>query len=272
MKLLILVALALGTGDAAWAARYRIIEGDHLWGLAGKFYDNHFCWPVLHEANKSSIKNPHWIYPNQELEVPDSEKCRPRENPPGVSAVAPVAPAPEPIESSAAVVVEMPPPAPPDPPPPPPLPAAPREETLAPPPAVAPGAAAPGERMPDKMESGDLSADIPPAQTTYGVGVPRLHFPKGWTADGRVTSEGLVSVGGEHDGILTTKRRQAPGTRVIVYRPTSRFESEEGQTGVFLQKVGVTEILRRIAGSRYRFRLLSSGDAVQESDWLKVEP
>ncbi len=48
-------------------------QGETLWGLAGVYYTNHFLWPVIYEANRSAIRDPHWIYPDQRLLIPGVE-------------------------------------------------------------------------------------------------------------------------------------------------------------------------------------------------------
>ena len=47
-----------------------VSDGDTLWGLAGKYYNNPWQWKRIYEANKDKISNPHWIYPGQEFSIP----------------------------------------------------------------------------------------------------------------------------------------------------------------------------------------------------------
>ncbi len=49
---------------------YTVIKGDTLWDLSGKFYKNPYLWRNIYEANTDIIKDPHWIYPKQELSIP----------------------------------------------------------------------------------------------------------------------------------------------------------------------------------------------------------
>ncbi len=49
---------------------HKVIEGDTLWDLAGRYLQNAFSWPLIWEANKDKIDDPHWIYPGQELVIP----------------------------------------------------------------------------------------------------------------------------------------------------------------------------------------------------------
>ena len=53
-----------------------IVEGDTLWDLAGRYFENPFLWPQLWDANRY-VENPHLIYPGDPLRFP-----RPRRHPP----------------------------------------------------------------------------------------------------------------------------------------------------------------------------------------------
>ena len=60
---------------------YKVVKGDHLWGIAGKqaHYGNSFAWPIIYKANRDQIKNPDLIYPDQVFKVPpltEEEKAK----------------------------------------------------------------------------------------------------------------------------------------------------------------------------------------------------
>ncbi|QMT40916.1 LysM peptidoglycan-binding domain-containing protein [Neisseria shayeganii] len=48
-------------------ARYTVRQGDTLWGISGKYLQRPWQWRQLWGANRSSIRNPHLIYPGQVL-------------------------------------------------------------------------------------------------------------------------------------------------------------------------------------------------------------
>jgi hypothetical protein len=45
-------------------------RGDTLWDLARTYLSNPFSWPLIFEANRGVVKNPHWIYPAERLIIP----------------------------------------------------------------------------------------------------------------------------------------------------------------------------------------------------------
>jgi len=73
MKKFIFVALLLII-SIVLVAQYKqhtVVKGDCLWDIAGFYYNDPFLWPVIYEANKDSIADPHWIYPGEVFVIPN---------------------------------------------------------------------------------------------------------------------------------------------------------------------------------------------------------
>lgn len=45
-------------------------KGDTLWDLARSYLSDPFRWPMIYEANRRTVENPHWIYPSERLVIP----------------------------------------------------------------------------------------------------------------------------------------------------------------------------------------------------------
>ncbi|MEX2284523.1 MAG: LysM peptidoglycan-binding domain-containing protein [Gemmatimonadota bacterium] len=45
-------------------------RGDTLWDLARAYLNNPFLWPMIYEANRQVVENPHRIYPAERLVIP----------------------------------------------------------------------------------------------------------------------------------------------------------------------------------------------------------
>jgi len=67
-----LTALAPATAQQHDAPRtYTVREGDTLWGIAERFLKDPFRWADVHKKNAEKIRDPHWIYPGQVIDLVD---------------------------------------------------------------------------------------------------------------------------------------------------------------------------------------------------------
>jgi NitT/TauT family transport system substrate-binding protein len=64
-------AKAVPTPSATGGAQeYTVVGGDTLSRLAQKYYGDVLKWPKIWEANKQTVKNPHYIYIGQKIMIP----------------------------------------------------------------------------------------------------------------------------------------------------------------------------------------------------------
>ena len=47
-----------------------VVEGETLWALAQRYYEDPFLWPQIFEANRSQIEDPNLIQPDQQFVIP----------------------------------------------------------------------------------------------------------------------------------------------------------------------------------------------------------
>lgn len=47
-----------------------VVKGETLWGLAQRYYQDAFLWPIIFEANQRQIGEPYLIYPDQAFVIP----------------------------------------------------------------------------------------------------------------------------------------------------------------------------------------------------------
>ena len=69
-----ILALVLLPGIAQAQQRHQVVEGETLWALAQRYYNDAWCWPRIYEANRAPggpVEDAHWIYPGEVLTIPD---------------------------------------------------------------------------------------------------------------------------------------------------------------------------------------------------------
>ncbi len=71
------IALCCAAPSAAVASEegggvvYQVQQGDTLWTIAAGAIGDGTLWPALYLANRDQIKDPEWIYPGQQLAIPN---------------------------------------------------------------------------------------------------------------------------------------------------------------------------------------------------------
>jgi hypothetical protein len=64
-------------------------QGDTLWELARVYLSNPYLWPLIYEANREIVENPHRIFPAEKLVIPPLPGEKPVTQPQAVAAAAP---------------------------------------------------------------------------------------------------------------------------------------------------------------------------------------
>lgn len=219
---------------ASAEVRHTVVNTNHLWGLAERYYNDPFKWRKIHAANPW-LQDPHWIYPGQVIVIPDVDVPKPETEeaaPPAAQAEPAPAPAPAPV---------------------------PEPEPVVPPPSV---------------DADSLSTKLPESLSGQYPSMSRLQAPSGWRKDGEITlfegreimaAQGDV-VSGKVDGELK------PGDRLYVLRKDAPEDADEDKKALYLMRVGVVRVEEALGKSRYRLLILKSGDAVQLGDYLSKKP
>lgn len=223
-----------------------VVAANTLWDLAAYYYEDPLQWPRIYEANKDRIKDPHWIYPGQVFVIPGLDRMVTIVERKPAPAAAEAAPPPEDEEEeedagSELALVEF---------------AADKQQ----------GAVV----LPDS-----LSVELPPGMAGQQPAMYRMKLARNWKPDGTVVEfkgrESMTAAGDYVSVRLKDSRQARRGRRYVIFRKTARTEADVDLSARYVQKVGILELVRRIAGDEYRARILASGGSVLVDDMIKQE-
>lgn len=71
LSALLAAPLSVSAQDAGQMGQspHTVIRGNTLWDLAASYCQNPFEWPLIYDANRETVENPHWIYPGENLQI-----------------------------------------------------------------------------------------------------------------------------------------------------------------------------------------------------------
>lgn len=95
LALALALMMCVSMVPTAAAATYTVVEGDSLWKIAQKQYNEGKRWGEIYEANRDILSNPNVLQIGQVLEIPNGTET-PAPAPAPEPEPEPVAPTPEP--------------------------------------------------------------------------------------------------------------------------------------------------------------------------------
>lgn len=281
---------AHGVSSGTQNPTHPVLKGDTLWRITQSAYGDPFLWPSLWEVNKSTVSNPHLIYPGQVLVVPSKEDIRKIKitgRPPMASASA-VAPSAEKISASPSAREVS-------------APSADSVETAVSSPEPAPASETPA--VPAADEPASPSVNEPPAPTVRAPAVesslespaPEISSSEAPATilghprrDARIVEasfspDGVVA-GVKEDKLLVSQGdivyldfpfvKPVVGKRMGIYRKMGRVRnpSDGRHMGEEIVRMGTLEIIETSSeGGAAAARILTSRDPVKIKDWVLVE-
>ncbi|MDI6757117.1 MAG: LysM peptidoglycan-binding domain-containing protein [Endomicrobiia bacterium] len=275
---------ARGVSSGTQNPTHPVAKGDTLWRITQSAYGDPFLWPSLWEVNKSTVSNPHLIYPGQVLAVPSKEDIK-KIKFTGAPPAAPMAVAPSADNISASPSVQEVS-----------APLASSVET-----AVSSPEPAPASETPSAVESASPSSNEPSAPMVAAPSAESsLDAPKSASGESPATFRGHrrsaarvveasfapdgVVAGVKEDKLLVSQgdivyldfpfAKPVVGARMGIYRKMGRVRnpSDGRHMGEEIVRMGTLEIIEVSSeGGAAAARILASRDPIRIKDWVLVE-
>jgi len=213
---------------------YTVKSRDTLWSIAGKFYNHPEEWKKIADANPK-IKDPHWIYPGEELTIPGIEQA--------VAVEQKVVKEPTPVEKTEEVAPkEI-------------VPVEKKEEKVEVS-TVTPVILEKKEKV--KITSGSFLAPKDWAFDGYITGEQK--------------NKVLISAGDIVYLDIGSKKGLKPKMRCGVYRKGDKvFHPKTGKlVGQVIQNIAVLELTEHIQDNTSTARVLKSFEPIKIGDWVKI--
>lgn len=255
MLLAVLAVAAAPLLAAELPTDHTVEPKDTMWDLAGRYYNDHFKWRKIAEANPPpNVHDPHWIYPKQVLHIPalDEAPAAPLhtvEPQPAEPAPAP-APAPKPAPAPAPrvekpIVVQHPE----------------RSGTIG------------GEGISEDFLSQDFKGDHNNIVGAYPF-AKRLQAKAGWKPEGvvledRRDGERMLAEGDDVEIRMGKGRQAKVGDQFDVFRRANPTDTEP-QNALYLSLIGRIKVTAVEDGGAYKATILhTNSETVQPGDWIK---
>ncbi|PIU18390.1 MAG: hypothetical protein COT18_10650 [Elusimicrobia bacterium CG08_land_8_20_14_0_20_59_10] len=247
---------AAGAGGFTVGKKHLVSDGDTLWDLSGKYYKDPYKWGKIYNANLGVVENPDWIYPKEELIIPDiTEEVKP-----GIKKEAVEAAAPEEDVSAGDTDYDIP-------------------EEAPRPVIIAPAQSVNAMNADMKVyENNELSSEMPVDQKEWSSF--NKVVPDSWREDGVISAkektskdsvaEGLAFSGGIMIINMFSPNAVRKGDYLSVYRKGVAAHDKRGQRiGREIQPAGMLEVLS-VEGRRVRARIVDASSTITKGLIVKV--
>jgi hypothetical protein len=255
------------------AGGHTVIKGDTLWDLAGKYYEDPYKWGRIWEANRDAIRNPHLIYPDQQVRIPGvTPESAPVAEAPAAAAPASEAPAAEAPagEEAAAAPAEEAAQAPAQP--------AAEEEAEAPAEEPAAVAAAPEEApVEDPQPPAVVPKKKPSRYVATDLGSDNFIVDENWEADGYVLKDEHAKLMIAQDDVVYLNVGASDGAKPYmrggIYRRGGKVKDPDtrARLGYLMRRIGTFQLTENVGDQASSAVVTSSKEPIRIGDIVRLE-